>query len=66
MMSRKEESLQFLSENVFAHHKIPKDMVFDHLNKIFTGTLYAIADKEEEFLNEYCEKSFANRLIKSV
>jgi hypothetical protein len=41
-------------------------MVFDHLNKIFTGTLYAIADKEEEFLNEYCEKSFANRLIKSV
>jgi len=53
-------------ERVFAFHKIPKDFVTNHLNKIYTGVLYSIAARDEEFLNEYLEKHFCERLLKNL
>jgi len=38
--------------------------VIDHLKKIYFGTLYSIAAIDEEFLREYLEPGFAEKLIK--
>lgn len=55
-----------MGDRVFTQHKIPKDFVLNHLNKIYTGTLYSIAGRDEEFLGEYLEKYFSERLLQSL
>jgi hypothetical protein len=55
-----------MGERVFAQHKIPKNMIIDHIYKIYQGTLYSMANLDEEFLGEYLEADFSNRLINSL
>lgn len=42
------------------------DRLLDHLIKIYKGTLYSMAAQDSEFLREYCEERFANRVIESL
>ena len=55
-----------MGERVFAQHKIPKNMIIDHVYKIYQGALYSMANLDEEFLGEYLEADFAKRLIDSL
>ena len=55
-----------MMDRVFVHHKIPRDFVTNHLNKIYNGVLYSIAARDEEFLSEYLEKYFSERLLRSL
>jgi len=56
----------FMGERVFAESKIPKSMVLNHHCKIFEGMMYSMAALDEEFLNEYLEAHFAQRLIDNL
>jgi hypothetical protein len=38
----------------------------EHLIKIYKGYLYASADHDKEFLNEYLEKNFADKVIQNL
>ena len=42
---------------------MPKELIFDHLLKIYNGAIYSMAAKDEEFLYEYLEKGFAKKLL---
>ena len=55
-----------MGDRIFSQHRIPKDLVTNHLSKIYIGSLYSIAAKDEEFLNEYLEKRFSETTIKSI
>ena len=41
---------------------MPKELIFDHLMKIYVGALYSMVAKDEEFLNEYLEGNFSAKL----
>lgn len=53
-------------DRIFVFHKIPKEFVTNHLNKIYTGALYSMAARDEEFLGEYLEKRFCEKLLNSL
>lgn len=55
-----------MGDRIFTYHKVPKDFVTNHLMKIYTGTLYSIANRDEEFLTEYLEKHMGQRLFQSL
>jgi hypothetical protein len=55
-----------MGDRIFTFHKVPKDFVTNHLMKIYTGALYSIALRDEEFLNEYLEKYMCQRLFQSL
>ena len=52
-----------MSDRVFSYHKIPKDFVTDHLNKIHTGMIHSI---DQEFSNEYLKMYFYYELLESL
>jgi hypothetical protein len=52
-----------MSERIFVYHKIPKSFITNHLYKIYCGTLYSIAKRDDEFFSEYLEKNFSDRLL---
>lgn len=53
---------RFLPEQVFTRSKITKAEVLKHLFKIYRGVLLASSEFDYEFLEEYCEKEFLNKL----
>ncbi len=55
-----------MGDRIFSYHKVPKDFVISHFNKIYSGALYSMAARDEEFLTEYLEKNFSERLLKSL
>ena len=56
----------FIGEQIFTTSRVPRDYVLHHLYKIFSGVLYSIENQDEEFLNEYCEKNFSDKLMKNL
>lgn len=66
MLKMPKTKTAYMPERVFAQYRIPKYMVIDHLKKIYLGTLHSIVDLDEEFLKEYLEPTFADKLIKTV
>jgi len=56
----------YMGDRIFSYHKVPKDFVTNHFNKIYSGVLYSIAARDEEFLSEYLEKNFSERLLASL
>jgi hypothetical protein len=52
----------YMGERTFTQHKIPKEFVTNLLFKIYRGTLMSIQNNDEEFLREYLEEEFANKL----
>jgi len=48
---------------MFSEHKVPEHFIMDYLYKIYLGTLKAMADNDEEFLREYLEKNFSDKLV---
>ena len=55
-----------MGDRIFHEHKLPYHFITNHLYKIYAGTLHSIAKRDEEFLNEYLEESFALRLLQSL
>lgn len=66
MNPRVPDRISYLGERIFSEQKIPQQLVLNHLFKIYNGVIYSIAAQDAEFLTEYCEKSFAERLIKRL
>lgn len=56
----------FIAHNIFANHKIPQHLITDHLIKIFRGYMYATAANDHEFISEYLEKNFSEKVIKNL
>ncbi|CAI2373281.1 unnamed protein product [Moneuplotes crassus] len=57
---------RFLGDQIFSRMKIHKGEVLEHLYKIFRATLLSAADRDYDFLKEYCEETFADKLIKRL
>lgn len=51
-----------MPEQVFVRSKISKQEVLKHLFKIYRGILLGISEFDYEFLEEYCEKTFFDKL----
>ncbi len=47
-----------------ARNKISEKSLWDHLTKIYMGTVYSIANQDGEFLTEYAETNFGKILLK--
>ena len=60
------DKLSYMGERIFAEHRIPKEFVLNHLFKIYVGMIYSIANRDEEFILEYCEKNFAEKLCQRL
>lgn len=46
-----------------ARNKISEKNLWDHLTKIFIGTVHSIANQDAEFFSEYAETNFGNLLL---
>ena len=52
----------YIVQRMFSQHKVPEQFVLDYLYKVYLGTLKSMVDNDEEFLDEYLEQSFAEKL----
>jgi hypothetical protein len=57
---------RFLPEQVFVRSKTTKSDVLKHLFKIYRGVLLAMSQKDHEFIQEYCEKTFSDKIKKRL
>jgi hypothetical protein len=57
---------RFLPEQIFVRSKTPKAELLKHLFKIYRGVLLACSENDQEFLKEYVEPIFCDRLIKKL
>ena len=53
---------RFLSEQVFSRMKIHRTEVLQHLFKIYRAVLLSSADRDFDFLEQYCEEMFFQKL----
>lgn len=56
----------YIVQRMFSEHKVPDNFVLDYLFKVYMGTVKAMAENDEEFLSEYLEKSFSDRLVQRL
>jgi hypothetical protein len=61
-----ETKYSFMFKSLLGTHKVHLDRLDDHLIKIYRGVLYSMAAYDEEFLMEYTEKTFAERVLESL
>lgn len=61
-----ENQFSFMFSQMKGSHKIPDDWILQHLKKIYMGTLYSIAGKDEEFLGEYLERNLIEAFRRSL
>lgn len=64
--AKAEKKAGYIGDRIFIYHKIPREFVYSHLNKIYAGFLHSIASRDEEFLREYTEANFCKRLFDSL
>ena len=55
-----------MTNRLFSEQKVPEPFVLDYLYKIYLGTLKSMVEGDEEFLSEYLEKGFAERLVRRI
>ena len=46
----------YLPERILSYYRIPKARINDYLLKMFKASLYAIADRNIQYMDEYWEK----------
>ena len=52
-----EEKASFLFKQICAYSNLSESWLLGHLKKIYTGTLYAIANNDQVFMDEYLQKN---------
>ena len=57
---------RFIGDQVFSRLHVHKGEVLEHLFKIYRAVLLSAADGDYEFLREYCEETFAEKLIQRI
>ena len=55
--------MNYIYHRIYGQHRIPIHFIEDYLYKIYLGLLHSIAQLDEEFLSEYLEEKFAEKLI---
>lgn len=54
---------RFMGDQIFSRLKVHKGEVLEHLFKIFRAVLLSSSEGDTEFIKEYCEETFAHKLI---
>lgn len=49
-----------------SYYKIPSARVTDYLLKMYKASLYAIADRNQQYMNEYWEEGLTKKVLKSI
>jgi len=62
----KEVKTSFLGDMIYSEHQLPKQIIMDHLHKIYDGFIYSIANNDHEFLSEYVESGFYDKLTNQL
>ena len=57
---------RFMGDQIFSRLRVHKGEVLEHLFKIYRAVLLSAADSDYEFLREYWEETFSNKLIKRL
>lgn len=47
-----------------SYYRIPKNSITDYLLKMYKASLYAIADSNKAYMDEYWEKSLTEEVLK--
>ena len=55
-----------MGRSLLEWNRVRGDKLINYLTKIYKGVLYSMAARDEEFLYEYTEKRFADRILKSL
>jgi len=53
---------RFMGEQIFARMKVHKSEVLEHLFKIYRAVLLSSAERDFDFLEQYCEQMFFEKL----
>ena len=53
---------RFIGEQIFSRMKVHKNECLDHLFKIYRAVLMSSADRDFDFLEQYCEEMFYVKL----
>lgn len=56
----------YVFDRILIQNQIPHQYYSDYMEKIFYGTVYAIAEQDYEFLEEYLEHNFYKKVRASV
>ena len=60
------ESFAYMPERVMSYYRIHPTTITDHLLKIYKASLYAMADRNQKFMDEYWEQGFKERALISL
>lgn len=52
---RFEERYSYLVQRIMGYYRIPKSRINDYLLKMFKASLYAMADRNTQYMDEYFE-----------
>lgn len=52
---RYEDRYSYLAQRIMGYYRIPKSRLNDYLLKMFKASLYAMADRNTDYMNEYFE-----------
>jgi len=52
----------YVFDRILIENQIPHQFLSDYMEKIFLGSVYAIAEQDYEFMDEYLEPNFAKKL----
>ena len=58
-----EERFFYLPERVLSYYKIPKKTITSYLLKIYKASLYAIADRNKQYMEEYWESGLTEKIM---
>jgi hypothetical protein len=53
---------RFMGEQIFSRMKVHRTEVLGHLFKVYRAVLLSAADRDFEFLEQYCEEMFYEKL----
>lgn len=61
-----EMKTRYMGDQIFSRIRVHKGEVLEHLYKVYRAVLLSAADRDYDFLREYCEETFANKFIKRL
>lgn len=57
-----EPQTSYMANRLMGYYGVEHEVICDHLMKIFRGTLFSTATKDNKFFEEYVEVGLANRI----
>ena len=57
---------RFIGDQIFSRLKVHKGEILEHLVKIYRAVLLSAADSDFDFIKEYCEETFYDKLIRRI